>query len=69
MKIKRSVKHLVRLSLKEEESEINKKEDVNRDLKIKLKNIEVHKAFLSSPSPAPFLIHSNPIFSDTYSDF
>ena len=46
MKIKRSVKHLVRLSLKEEESEINKKEDVNRDLKIKLKNIEVHKALL-----------------------
>ncbi len=57
LKIKRSVKHLVRLLLKEEESEINKKEDVNRDLRIKMKNVEVIKAFLSSSSPVPFLVH------------
>ena len=65
MKIKRNVKHLVRLRLQEGESEINKKEDVNKDLRTKMKNIEVHKAFLSSPNPAPFSFHSNPIFSDS----
>lgn len=63
IKIKRSVvKHLVRLLLKEEESKINKKEDVNRGLRIKMKNIEVYKALWSSSSLVPFLVSYSNIF-------